>query len=207
MARRFWTRVSPSRDHHGRSVVESVEDSHQGWTDVIGPDQPGRGGVAGHPEEVVPLDQGEPQAAGESGHHLLGRLRTRSAVRVGCKCRSTCRTGQQLPRGASRPCAVAVPWRARHRRVAGPLVGGGESRPVRCVARRHHGPPPGRHPGNGSPWLAQVRSTRRFCPSRTRGSDRRGPRRGWCNSGRRNRPPIAGQVHQHIGAVEVPTDA
>ncbi len=61
--------------HHQSRGVHTVQHTHQGRADVVGPLEAGRSAVARETEEMVPLVQGETQRAGERGGHLLGGLR------------------------------------------------------------------------------------------------------------------------------------
>jgi len=61
-------------DHRG-SVLEPVEHPEQGWADMVRGAQPRRCGVAGQPEQVIALVEGEPQGPRDRAEHLLRRLR------------------------------------------------------------------------------------------------------------------------------------
>ncbi|GHA21557.1 hypothetical protein GCM10010329_51070 [Streptomyces spiroverticillatus] len=51
---------------------EPVQDARRSRIDMVLPAHPARHGMPAEPEEVVPLLQGQTQAAGQSGEHLLG---------------------------------------------------------------------------------------------------------------------------------------
>lgn len=61
-------------DHLRGSVLEPVEDAHHSRVDVIAAQHPSGNGVAGQSEEMIPFLQGQTQAAGEGGQHLLRRV-------------------------------------------------------------------------------------------------------------------------------------
>jgi len=58
-----------------RGVLEPVQDPHDAGADVVGARVPGGARVPAEPEEVVAFRQGQVQAAGDGGEHLLGRVR------------------------------------------------------------------------------------------------------------------------------------